>query len=131
MPNIQSLKSPLPLFPLVGIDCGDLWALGRFGEGFGEGFLRFAGPSVGRPSCTVKNVDSCFFAHPLPFLAARHPRAPASAYECTTEAGEDSLERMLQSLLASGGRVGKKKTSAAVVAGGTARLDESGDGDGG
>jgi hypothetical protein len=32
--------------------------------------------------------------------------ALAVAYECTAEAGEDGLERMLQSLLASGGRVG-------------------------
>ena len=52
----------LPLFPLVGIDCGELWASGRLwvsGRLWGEGCLHFAGPGVGRPGCTVKNVDGC------------------------------------------------------------------------
>ena len=56
-------------------------------------------------------------------LAAWHPRALASVYKYTTEASEDSLKRMLQSLLASGERVGQEKAyMVVVVVGEIARL---------
>ena len=103
--TIGILVEVLPLFPLVGIDCGDLWASGRL---WGR-LSALCRTRCGTSWLHCKKRRQLFFAHPLPLLVARHPRAPASAYECTTEAGEDRLERMLQSLLASRGRVGKKK----------------------